>query len=230
LFLLSFAFGRVIIVLEASRSNFLISILKYGLKIMHELLYILLGVIVVIYSFLTAREHFSIAGQEIITFTPDTCDPSQDLDTGLCYIKCKHGYHGVGPVCWADSKNIGVGTPVGLEPCPDGWHNDGLICREPIGCHSIGDCFLHGKCGCWGGRLQGRLNHGGICPGPGGGDDHTERIDGLCYKKCPKELPNHIPGMPYLCYIGGDLSYGRGVGSAPYLTRLFGKYPFLKVI
>jgi hypothetical protein len=46
----------------------------------------------------------------------------------------------------------------------------------------------------------------------------------MCYGRCPKNLPNHMPGMPYLCYIGGDLSYGRGVGKIPSLARVVGKY------
>ena len=54
---------------------------------------------------------------------------------------------------------------------------------------------------------------------------HTERIDGLCYKKCPSDYPYHVPGMPYLCYKGGELSYDRGAGSPPPLFRLFEKYP-----
>lgn len=165
-------------------------------------------------------------GQEVYSATPHSCGPEiPDLNAGLCYQNCRSGYHGVGPVCWADSVNVGVGTPVGLEPCPDGWANDGLICREPIGCHSVGDCFTKGRCGCWGGRLKGRLDGGGVCPGPGGGNDHKEKKDGLCYVPCPKDLPVRMPGMPYLCYKGGDLSYGRGAGKVPPFVRIAGKYP-----
>ena len=171
--------------------------------------------------------HLSIGGQEIGSLTPFTCPPSKpDLDTGLCYVKCRTGYRGVGPVCWAETIEIGIGTPVGLEPCPDGWNNDGLVCREPIGCHSIDDCVWRGKCGCWGGGLRGRLDNGGVCPGPGG-DAFKDKVDGLCYKQCPKDKPKHLPGMPYLCYAGGDLSYGRGVGQVPAVIRALGKYPFL---
>jgi hypothetical protein len=195
------------------------------------LLWVALGLF--LYYMLTQREHFILSlpnfmgGYEIGSFTPDTCPVNKpDLDAGLCYEKCRKGYHGVGPVCWADTVNIDIGTPVGLEPCPDGWNNDGLTCREPIGCHSVDDCVWHGKCGCWGGNIRGRLDHGGVCPGPGGGNDHTDKVDGLCYKKCPKDLPQHLPGMPYLCYAGGALSYGRGVGQVPSLFRAVGKYTF----
>jgi hypothetical protein len=81
--------------------------------------------------------------------------------------------------------------------------------------------------GCRGGGIVGRLDHGGICPGPGG-DDHKDKIDGLCYKQCKNtKMPKHMPGMPYLCYAGGDLSYGRGVGVPPTILRVLGRYnPF----
>jgi hypothetical protein len=193
------------------------------------------ALVALVYYVMSQREHFIISlpnflgGYEIGSTTPHTCHPDRpDLDGGLCYVKCREGYRGVGPVCWAITKEIGIGTPVGLEPCPDGWNNDGLTCREPIGCHSIDDCVWRGKCGCWGGKIKGRLDNGGVCPGPGG-NDYKDRVDGLCYKECPKNLPKHLPGMPYLCYIGGDLSYGRGVGKAPALLRALGKYPFLSI-
>lgn len=226
-----------------------------------------------------------ITEKEIVSLTPFTCPLEKpDLDAGLCYEKCKKGFRGVGPVCWAESFNRGVGTPIGLEPCPAGWTNDGLICREPItstmnpcpqGSRDVaGTCWgptgqicgddcskgwdgcrrrgLFGMClggcreGCSsidgitkhlhqrdlkvsGGRLLGRLDKGGVCPNvdPGGPAENTEKLDGLCYKKCPADKPYHIPGMPYLCYAGGDLSYGRGVGKVPSLFRALGKYPIL---
>lgn len=30
------------------------------------------------------------------------CSGGQENDAGLCYTKCKKGFHGVGPVCWID--------------------------------------------------------------------------------------------------------------------------------
>lgn len=59
-----------------------------------------------------------------------------------------------------------------------------------------------------------------------GTDKHTSMVDGMCYKECPPEYPVRIPGMPYLCYKGGPLSYDRGIGDAPRFFRLFGKYAF----
>lgn len=233
---------------------------------------LLLVLIVLLFVFNKAREHFGVvvgtkdyvttdttteAGTEIFSTWPNTCPPNKsDLDAGLCYEKCRPGFKGVGPVCWAITKNIGIGKPVGLEPCPDGWANDGLICREPIKCGSGWDFF---KEGCSGGRLRGRLNDGGICDWPqdrsklpswlkedgtieqevGRGKakkivkkkglvaTHPDRVDGLCYRKCPKEYPEHVPGMPYLCYKGEGLSYGRGVGSVPSMLRFGRTWTFL---
>lgn len=210
------------------------------------MLALLLVLIVVLVVALQAREHFALIvgtrggydttgkatdGVEIFNTTPDTCPPDRsDLDAGLCYTPCRAGYNGVGPVCWAESRNVGVGKPVGLEPCPKGWNNDGLICREPIRCASGWAFFTEG---CSGGRLRGRLNNGGVCDWPQDRNElpgwlrdggHPVYKDGLCYKPCPKEYPERIPGMPYLCYKGGPLSYGRGVGRVPALFRFFRTY------
>ena len=135
-----------------------------------------------------------------------TCNSNQDKDAGLCYNKCPAGMHGVGPVCWADTTNVGSGSAVQLESCPAGWNNDGLTCREPISCHSLSDCFHKRGCGCSGGKVVGRLNNGGTCP------SGKERIDGLCYSGCPAGQ-SHVAGMPYLCKANVPLSQGRGVGT-----------------
>ena len=220
---------------------------------MYELL---LALIVLMFALVKGREHFGIVlftkndwvttdtdttdGYEIFSTTPNTCPPDRsDLDAGLCYVPCRTGYHGVGPVCWADSVSVGVGKPVGLEPCPAGWSNDGLICREPIRCASGWKFFTEG---CSGGRLRGRLNGGGICDWPSDRGNlpnwlvdkskkdwvatHPDKVAGLCYKKCPKEYPERIAGMPYLCYKGGPLSYGRGAGKIPSLARVGRTYTF----
>lgn len=172
---------------------------------------------------------FRKPGYRVFATHPDTCPSGMEYDGGLCYVPCDPGYDGKGPVCWAQTQSIGVGKPVGLEPCPAGWSNDGLICREPIQCGSGWEFFTKG---CWGGRLRGRLNSGGICDYPSNRGElpswlvdksdpknykatHPERIDGMCYKKCPADKPNHVPGMPYLCMKGTKVSYGRGVGKVP---------------
>jgi len=165
-----------------------------------------------------------LGGQPIASLTPNTCPKGKpELDTGLCYERCRAGYRGVGPVCWVNSKDIGIGTPVGLEDCPPGWTNDGLTCREELrwdGCARRG-AFNECWGGLVGGNVVGRLNGGGKCPGPGG-DKYTDKVDGLCYKQCPADMPKHMPGMPYLCYPGGDLSYGRGAGVIPHFVQLLG--------
>jgi hypothetical protein len=213
---------------------------------------LLLAGIIVLLTLVKGREHFGLIvggknwistdtkttdGYEVFSTTPNTCPPTKsDLEAGLCYPECRAGFHGVGPICWADTVNVGVGKPVGLEPCPDGWKNDGLICREPI----RNDCSWKGLFGeCWGklsgGRLRGRLNGGGICDWPDKSKlpehlrdgKHPDRVAGLCYKRCPENLPNRVPGMPYLCYKGGPLSYDRGAGSIPSILRIARKYtPF----
>jgi hypothetical protein len=220
---------------------------------MWELWPVILAGGVVVYTLLRYRETFIIKygnpfdDEDIVSFdreakgtrlfstTPDSCPAHKsDLDAGLCYEPCEVGYHGVGPVCWADTVNIGTGRPVGLEPCPAGWVNDGLTCRQPIRCATGLKFFTEG---CSGGRIQGRLNNGGICDWPSDRGNlpdwlvdkrdpknyiatHPDKVDGLCYKKCPADKPNHVPGMPYLCFKGSrGLSYGRGAGEVPPIVR-----------
>ena len=208
---------------------------------------LLIALIAVLYAMVKAKETFIFKignpmkdqdivalerqkpGYRLFALTPDTCPAGFDLDAGLCYPPCEPGYIGQGPVCWAETTNIGVGKPVGLEPCPPGWSNDGLTCRQPIRCASGWKFFTEG---CSGGRVVGRLNGGGICDYPSNRGElpswlvdksnpknyiatHPDRVDGMCYKKCPADKPNHVPGMPYLCMKGDRLSYGRGVGKVP---------------
>ena len=114
----------------------------------------------------------------ILTTYPNTCPTSHPVRDGLlCYKPCPSGRHRVGDVCWADTKENGLGTPVGLEKCPDGWNNWGLVCQEPIRCGLKDGWLLQ----CTGGNLKGRLDGGGVCPGPAdagglpGFDDWYER-------------------------------------------------------
>jgi hypothetical protein len=45
---------------------------------------------------------------------------------------------------------------------------------------------------------------------------YRDLVDGMCYKKCPEDKPNHISGAPYLCTKGTrGLSYDRGAGTVP---------------
>lgn len=45
---------------------------------------------------------------------PNRCAANQEYDTGLCYVSCAVGYHGVGPVCWGS--------------CPQGYDDHGATC------------------------------------------------------------------------------------------------------
>jgi len=40
----------------------------------------------------------------------------KEYDAGLCYNRCREGFHGVGPVCWGS--------------CPTGYSDDGGTCRR----------------------------------------------------------------------------------------------------
>jgi hypothetical protein len=55
-------------------------------------------------------------------------------------------------------------------------------------------------------------------------DKHSDLVDGLCYKPCPKDYPERYPAEPYHCYKGGRTSYERGVGRVPPAFRLLKKY------
>jgi hypothetical protein len=151
-------------------------------------------------------------GTRLFSTTPDTCPlDKSDLDAGLCYPPCEGGYHGVGPVCWADTVNIGIGRIAKLLNCAEsgygGWNDWGLVCHQPIKC-ATGLAFF--REGCSGGNVRAKKLS---CDA---GSEHPDFIAGLCYRKCPADKPAHLGGMPYLCFKGTrGLSYGRGVGTVP---------------
>jgi hypothetical protein len=168
-------------------------------------------------------------GKRIFALTPDTCPKDKpDLDAGLCYPSCDEGYHGVGPVCWADTVNVGIGKVLLLKSCYESghihsddnseWADGGLLCFERWGWDN---CAWKSIFGCVGG-----VKGGGIRPKQLSCDGYGDRenVDALCYKKCPVRRKrdgttgpwSHVPAMPYLCYEGSrGLSYGRGVGGVP---------------
>lgn len=219
---------------------------------------------VVVYLFLRVRETFVIKygnpfdnedllsfdpeapGTRLFSIWPDTCPLDKiDYDAGLCYEPCAEDYNGVGPVCWARTTNVGVGTMARIKSCsemglgPD-YRDDPLTCWKDLKCDtgSGWDFFRFDKWKCEGPDLRGKTL---ACPGnqpaffslltsvlSGSMEkpnlkDYTDLVDGLCYKPCPKERPNRISGMPYLCYKARDaetgLSYGRGVGTVPPMWR-----------
>lgn len=232
---------------------------------MWDLWPVILAGAIVAYCMLRYRETFIMKygnpfdGEDIVSFDKDakgtrlfstmfdnTCptwtgDQSKtELSGGFCYPPCDSGYYGAGPVCWAETVNVGVGKPVGLRPCPAGWRNDGLICSEPLKWNNCKFRGLFNECwgGLEGGRLQGRLDGGGICDWPSDRGNlpnwlvdksdpknyvatHPDYVDALCYRKCPKDKPNRVPGMPYLCFKGHrGLSYGRGIGDGQPLFKV----------
>ena len=191
-----------------------------------------------------------MGGKEILNlrfaglFNDETCAPGESSEGGLCYTPCKPGFYGRTFMCVAESHDRGVGTVIGLEDCPAGWNNDGLTCREPLrggdcrtwwdGCSSRAPGWLGGGCiggaktectPITGGRIKGRLDGGGKCPGPQGGDK-PHKYEGMCYSNCPKDKPVPMPFLPYLCYKGGPVTYDRGVGKVPYMIRVGGEHVF----
>jgi hypothetical protein len=215
---------------------------------------VLLLAIVLAFFLLKYRERFVIkygnpfAGEDILSFDPkakgtrlfgtwpDTCPyDRRDYDAGLCYPPCEDQYHGVGPVCWADSTNRGIGRLPRFKSCSEmglgpRYRDDPLSCWKDLKCTStctsnkrdlFGNCYAwHLKISCDGPDLKWKQP---ACPGPawaGNTKDNTALTGGLCYKQCPKDRPKPIPGMPYLCHKGSrGLSYGRGVGTVPPLFR-----------
>ena len=61
--------------------------------------------------------------KKIVIGSPRTgnCAPGEEYDAGLCYEKCKPGYTGVGPVCWAQKPtgwvNCGMGAAKNSATC-----------------------------------------------------------------------------------------------------------------
>lgn len=142
-------------------------------------------------------------GRRLFGLTPDTCPANKpEYDAGLCYEQCEIGYNGVGPVCWAQSQNIGIGTIPMLKSRKEtrtSWGSVGCTGGRPFRFQGYDDCYnitidvLYQEC-----------------------ESDRELKDGLCYRRCPSNLPNRIPAMPYLCFKGTrGLSYGRGVGDIP---------------
>lgn len=168
-------------------------------------------------------------GNRIFGTSPHTCKKGDELQDGLCYPKCRSGYHGVGPVCWADTVNIGVGKVMLLDSCDDSGHggytDSGLLCYNPIKCDPLKWDSCRSKIfgSCVGGLIGGRCRGGELKPKKLSckryGDKFPNEIASLCYAKCPEDKPKHVSGMPYLCYKGGPLSYGRGAGTIPPIIK-----------
>ena len=254
-------------------------VLKCEEEIMWEVIWVVLTAVALLaYALLRARERFVIKtgnpfkgedllsfdrnakGIRLIGFYPDTCPGHKpDLDAGLCYEGCAAGYHGVGPVCWADTTSIGMGMLSGLMSCAesgydpaDGWADAGLICwKTPRAKAPKGNDFFKVWEWKWSGGIGPKKAK---CP-PGARQQeqaavarsiaernttgtqaqairnqkvynanvYSDAVGGMCYRPCPPDKPNHVPGFPSLCFkntVGRGLSYTRGEGMIPPLFIL----------
>lgn len=54
------------------------------------------------------------------------CRDNKILQDGLCYESCRSGFHGIGPVCWAD-------TPKGFVDCFTGYAKNPTACASVMG-------------------------------------------------------------------------------------------------
>jgi hypothetical protein len=182
---------------------------------------LLLVAILVAYALLKQRETFVVKygnpfdGEDLLSFdrnakgtrlfstTPDTCPLNKsEYDAGLCYEECDEGYNGVGPMCWARTQDVGIGTIPGLEAYKErvtSWGSVGCSRGRKFRFKGYDDCYEFDM---W------KLRQ--VCY------DDRENKDGLCYRKCPKDKPDRVPVFPYLCAaLPRGLGYGRGLGSIP---------------
>jgi len=131
---------------------------------------------------------------------------------------CKNSLIGLTPACalggafsfFKKTQDIGIGVPIQLATCRDGWHEFGLVCKKDGYCE--GDpwkpVWEAGHQVCHVEEWEGRLNSGGVCPA-----DHPDKIDALCYKSCPTGWV-HVEGMPYLCRDGQGGNFWDNTGGA----------------
>jgi len=213
---------------------------------MYELL---LAIAIVLFAMLKVREHYGLVvgtrkqlrgedgwasylpdlttdttttkGVEVVSLYPHTCvEGDSDLNGALCYPPCPEGYTGdAGPTCRAISVVVGAGRIPQFMSCDEsgygGWTDTGLLCNEPV---RTTKCKFRGLFGeCWPGLTGGRVNRKeGRCTNP----EFPVKITGLCYRKCPDDLPERMPAAPYSCYKGGPLVTGRGWGRIPKMIRV----------
>jgi hypothetical protein len=141
-------------------------------------------------------------GKRVFGWTPDTCPSDRYYQDGLCYLHCDSGYHGVADRCWADTFGVGMGTIPALKTRKQTTTSWGSV-----GCTGGRRFRVQGYSDCYNITIDVPYQE---CPAG------REMKDGLCYKTCPPNFPNRVPGMPYLCYLGTKgLSYGRGGGWIP---------------
>jgi hypothetical protein len=147
-----------------------------------------------------------------------TCSNTQPLTTTI--DPCPYGTWDKAGSCWGFSgktfkKARGGGTHCEGDPWKSVFESGHQVCwTDPIEWYDENEevikVWLHErKSTTTGGDIIGRLNNGGVC------DDTKDRVDGLCYNKCPDGY-YHAPGAPYKCLKHGEPeTYTRDVGAMP---------------
>jgi C1A family cysteine protease len=122
------------------------------------------------------------------------CADEGDYDAGLCYSKCKPGFHGIGPMCWAN--------------CPNGMIDEGATCRAPIS--SIAKKSEPRGAGqpmiCKPGEEQ----NGALCY-PACRSGFTG-VGPVCWKPCPEGYRDDGATCRKDAVVRAKTSYGRGAG------------------
>ena len=138
------------------------------------------------------------------------CNPDEDNNkAGLCYPKCRPGYHKVGLNLCEPDGGVGIKTTL-----MDRWQ-----CNPDEDNNKAGLCYPK----CRPGYSKIGLN---LCQPDGGAGIRTTLMDrwqcnpdednnraGLCYPKCRPGY--HKAYSPLLCATDGPTSYDRGVGTTP---------------
>ena len=126
--------------------------------------------------------------------TMPTCDKNHVMDAKLCYVHCKTGLKGVGPVCW--------------KACPKGYHDDGATCRRDV--HIIASYGRGiGKVK----KIEGGEKQAGLwyklC------EAGFKGVGPRCYPICVQGYHDDGGTCRRDAHIFGKESYGRGVGTVP---------------
>lgn len=122
---------------------------------------------------------------------PNACGDGEQMDAGLCYPKCRAGYTGVGPVCWAN--------------CPSGFRNDGAYCAKPASYGRGGGYTTRSRCEKK--NAQGCEKNGLLFYPKCRENFHNV---GCCV--CSPDCPAGFTDIGVSCQ---KPSYGRGVGKIP---------------
>ena len=114
-----------------------------------------------------------------------------------CPLYRRSGHTGAATMCLADNCNSGYDKlPL---TCFRQYASYGKSCTystldcDPIGCHSVSDCFWRGRCGCWGGGNCRWNTHNNNC--------NSGYYDAGCF--CARDAHSY------------DRWYDRGVGDFP---------------